>query len=96
VRAVALYGGEKVFAAGADIKEMQLMDHASMVQRARALQDCFTAVARSPKPVVAAVTGYALGGGCEPSCAGAGERAAVELPGDDRPGPVGSSRCRLV
>ncbi|MER7170602.1 enoyl-CoA hydratase/isomerase family protein [Streptomyces mesophilus] len=65
VRAVVIYGGEKVFAAGADIKEMQAMDHAAMVLRARDLQDAFTAVARIPKPVVAAVTGYALGGGCE-------------------------------
>ncbi|MEU6609644.1 enoyl-CoA hydratase-related protein [Streptomyces shenzhenensis] len=65
VRAVVLYGGEKVFAAGADIKEMRAMDHAAMVLRARGLQDSFTAVARIPKPVVAAVTGYALGGGCE-------------------------------
>ena len=65
VRAVVLYGGEKVFAAGADIKEMQAMDHTAMVLRSNALQDSFTAVARIPKPVVAAVTGYALGGGCE-------------------------------
>ncbi|MFI9118035.1 enoyl-CoA hydratase/isomerase family protein [Streptomyces bikiniensis] len=65
VRAVVLYGGEKVFAAGADIKEMQVMDHVAMVKRSRALQDAFTAVARIPKPVVAAITGYALGGGCE-------------------------------
>jgi enoyl-CoA hydratase/carnithine racemase len=65
VRAVILYGGEKVFAAGADIKEMRDMDHAAMVVRSRALQESFTAVARIPKPVVAAVTGYALGGGCE-------------------------------
>ncbi|QDQ13798.1 enoyl-CoA hydratase/isomerase family protein [Streptomyces spectabilis] len=65
VRAVVLYGGEKVFAAGADIKEMQDMDHRAMVLRSRALQDAFTAIARIPKPVVAAVTGYALGGGCE-------------------------------
>ncbi|MFJ2605675.1 enoyl-CoA hydratase/isomerase family protein [Streptomyces sp. NPDC087425] len=65
VRAVVLHGGEKVFAAGADIKEMRDMDHTAMVLRSRALQDSFTAVARIPKPVVAAVTGYALGGGCE-------------------------------
>ncbi|MFI9719422.1 enoyl-CoA hydratase/isomerase family protein [Streptomyces sp. NPDC052396] len=65
VRAVVLWGGEKVFAAGADIKEMREMDHAAMVARSRGLQDAFTAVARIPKPVVAAVTGYALGGGCE-------------------------------
>src|SRR4051812_35103712 len=65
VRAVVLYGGPKVFAAGADIKEMGTMAYVDMVKRAGALQDCFTAVARIPKPVVAAVTGYALGGGCE-------------------------------
>ncbi|MEV3858075.1 enoyl-CoA hydratase-related protein [Streptomyces sp. NPDC050095] len=65
IRAVVVRGSEKVFAAGADIKEMQAMDHAAMVVRARALQDSFTAVARIPKPVIAAVSGYALGGGCE-------------------------------
>jgi enoyl-CoA hydratase/carnithine racemase len=65
VRSVVIWGGEKVFAAGADIKEMRDMDHAGMVARARGLQDAFTAIARIPKPVVAAVTGYALGGGCE-------------------------------
>jgi enoyl-CoA hydratase/carnithine racemase len=84
VRAVVLYGGEKVFAAGADIKEMQKMDHAAMVARSRGLQDSFTAVARIPKPVVAAVTGYALGGGCELAlCADirvAGERAKLGQP----------------
>jgi enoyl-CoA hydratase len=65
VRAVVLYGGPKVFAAGADIKEMGTMSYTDMVSRAGALQDSFSAVARIPKPVVAAVTGYALGGGCE-------------------------------
>ncbi|WP_103501494.1 MULTISPECIES: enoyl-CoA hydratase/isomerase family protein [Streptomyces] len=65
IRAVVIWGGEKVFAAGADIKEMRDMDQAAMIARARGLQDAFTAIARIPKPVVAAVTGYALGGGCE-------------------------------
>src|SRR3954468_9154237 len=65
VRAVVLWGGEKVFAAGADIKEMQAMSYEDMVDRSGPLQEAFTAVARIPKPVVAAVTGYALGGGCE-------------------------------
>ena len=65
VSAVVVYGGEKVFAAGADVKEMADMAYTAMVDRGAALQSAFTAVARIPKPVVAAVTGYALGGGCE-------------------------------
>jgi enoyl-CoA hydratase/carnithine racemase len=65
VRAVIVYGGERVFAAGADIKEMQSMSYTDMVRRSGALQSSFTTVAQIPKPTVAAVTGYALGGGCE-------------------------------
>ena len=65
VRAVIVYGGEKVFAAGADIKEMADMTYVQMAARAGALSSAFDAIARIPKPVVAAVTGYALGGGCE-------------------------------
>ena len=65
VRAVIVYGGERVFAAGADVKEMAEMSYTDMVQRSGGLQSAFTAVAKIPKPVVAAVTGYALGGGCE-------------------------------
>ena len=65
VRAVVVYGGERVFAAGADIKEMAAMSYQDMVRRSGGLQSSFTSVARIPKPVVAAVTGYALGGGCE-------------------------------
>jgi enoyl-CoA hydratase/carnithine racemase len=65
VRSVVVWGGEKVFAAGADIKEMADMSYTDMVDRSAGLQSAFTAVARIPKPVVAAVTGYALGGGCE-------------------------------
>ena len=65
VRAVVVYGGEKVFAAGADIKEMAELSYTDMVHRSGELQSAFTAVATIPKPVVAAVTGYALGGGCE-------------------------------
>jgi enoyl-CoA hydratase/carnithine racemase len=65
VRAVIVYGGERVFAAGADIKEMATMGYPAMAARSAALQASFTAVADIPKPVVAAVTGYALGGGLE-------------------------------
>jgi enoyl-CoA hydratase/carnithine racemase len=65
VAAVIVYGGERVFAAGADIKEMQTMSYPDMVDRSAALQSSFTAVAAIGKPTVAAITGYALGGGCE-------------------------------
>ena len=65
VKAVVLYGGERTFAAGADVKEMAGMSHADMVAASAGLQAEMRKVARIPKPVVAAVTGYALGGGCE-------------------------------
>lgn len=65
VKAVIVYGGERVFAAGADIKEMAEMSHTDMIKRSSGLTSAFTSVAMIPKPVVAAVTGYALGGGCE-------------------------------
>jgi enoyl-CoA hydratase len=65
VRAVILYGGEKVFAAGADVKEFADQDHAYMLRDAGRVMSAIDAVARIPKPVIAAVTGYALGGGCE-------------------------------
>ncbi|MBP2703350.1 enoyl-CoA hydratase/isomerase family protein [Microbispora sp. RL4-1S] len=84
VHAVILYGGERVFAAGADIKEMAGMSYADMAVHSRTLQDCFTAVARIGKPVIAAITGYALGGGCELAlCADfrvAGESARLGQP----------------
>jgi len=65
VRAVVLYGGEKVFAAGADVKEFAGQSHEDMVRDAGRLSSALSALAAVPKPVIAAVTGYALGGGCE-------------------------------
>lgn len=84
IRAVVIYGGERVFAAGADIKEMAQASYATMAADSRRLQESFTAVARIGKPVVAAITGYALGGGLELAlCADfrvAGESAKVGQP----------------
>jgi enoyl-CoA hydratase/carnithine racemase len=65
VGAVVIWGGEKVFAAGADIKEMEGRTFAEVSSGTADLQGAFTALARIPKVVIAAVTGYALGGGCE-------------------------------
>ncbi len=65
VGSVIVHGGEKVFAAGADIKEMSDMSYQDMLRASTDLQDCFNAVARIPQPTIAAITGYALGGGCE-------------------------------
>ncbi len=84
IRAVIVYGGTKVFAAGADIKEMAQASYSQMAADTRRLQDAFMAVAKIPKPVVAAITGYALGGGLELAlCADfrvAGESARVGQP----------------
>jgi enoyl-CoA hydratase/carnithine racemase len=84
VRAAVIYGGERVFAAGADIKEMAEMSYAEMSAHSSQLQGFTTALATIPKPVIAAITGYALGGGLEIALAAdfrvAGEGAKVGQP----------------
>ena len=65
VAAVVVYGGERVFAAGADIKEMSAMSHDDMKTHAHLLQDFTKSLASIGKPTVSAITGFALGGGCE-------------------------------
>jgi len=63
VRAVVLTGGERVFAAGADIKQMVDMGVVDVIDDGRSAS--WDVIRRFPKPLVAAVNGYALGGGCE-------------------------------
>jgi enoyl-CoA hydratase len=65
VAAVVLYGGERVFAAGADVKEMADMTFQQMSEHSHLLQDFTKALAGIPKPTVVAITGFALGGGLE-------------------------------
>jgi len=84
IRAVILYGGPRVFAAGADIKEMATADYAAMSERSGRLQAALSLIAGLGKPVVAAVTGYALGAGLELALAAdfrvVGEHARLGLP----------------
>jgi len=66
VRGVILTGaGDKAFVAGADIGELSRMDPVGGMTLSRAGQHLFLAIERYPKPVLAAVGGFALGGGCE-------------------------------
>jgi len=62
-RAIVLTGNEKSFAAGADIKEMADAGTIEMFQRG--VHKLWRTIAACPKPVIAAVNGFALGGGCE-------------------------------
>lgn len=65
VAAVVIYGGEKVFAAGADVKAMADLGPTEVRPYIQGLQEVFNAVEDIPKVTVAAITGFALGGGCE-------------------------------
>lgn len=66
VRVVVLTGaGPKAFVAGADIAELKDLDTATARVQALKGQEVFNRIERMPKPVIAAVNGFALGGGCE-------------------------------
>ena len=61
--------GDKSFVAGADIKTMQLMDSDEALTFGRVGQQLTVTIENSSKPIIAAVNGFALGGGCEISLA---------------------------
>ena len=63
IAAVVLTGSEKAFAAGADVKEMADLDFAEAYRTD--FIGAWQQIAAHRKPVIAAVAGYALGGGCE-------------------------------
>ncbi|MCA6462255.1 MAG: enoyl-CoA hydratase/isomerase family protein [Chitinophagaceae bacterium] len=66
IRTVIITGsGAKAFVAGADISEFNQMNVEQSRQLAKRGQDLFFRIERSPKPIVACVNGFALGGGCE-------------------------------
>ena len=85
VKAVIVTGaGEKAFVAGADINELATMNPISGKAIAEKGQRIFSSIERFPKPVIAAVNGFALGGGCELALAChmriASEKAQMGLP----------------
>src|SRR5262245_27381039 len=65
VGAVVLWGGDRVFAAGADVKMLARMGPDEVPSMIAAMQEAYDAVEAIPKVVIAAVNGFALGGGCE-------------------------------
>lgn len=65
VKVIIITGAERSFAAGADISEMMPMTAIQGAEHGRMGQDAFSTVENLNKPVIAAVNGFALGGGCE-------------------------------
>ena len=66
VRAIVLTAtGDRAFCVGADLKERQLMTDAQWLAQRQVFRTAFGELLRLPQPVIAAVHGYALGGGCE-------------------------------
>lgn len=83
-RAVVITGGARHFAAGADVKAMLDLTADQFDARNRVLQRAFHSLATTPQVTIAAVNGYALGGGCELALAAdfrfAGRSAVFGLP----------------
>lgn len=65
VRAVILTGGPRIFSAGVDIRELRAEPRENTIPRNRRYQRIYQSVDDCPYPVIAAINGYALGGGCE-------------------------------
>lgn len=65
VRGVLLTGAGRAFIAGADISELESQTPLEATRRARAGQQIFRRFETSPKPTIAVINGFALGGGCE-------------------------------
>src|SRR5699024_1059493 len=79
VKGVIVTGaGEKAFVAGADIKEINKLNKNSGEEFSKKGQQAFQALADLQEPVIAAVNGYALGGGCELALA-----CHIRIAGDD-------------
>ena len=70
IKSVIITGaGSKAFVAGADISEFNSLNKEQAMGMAKKVQNIFLRIENFPKPIVAAVNGFALGGGCELSMA---------------------------
>lgn len=100
VYAVVLTGGDRIFSAGVDIKELEAADPAQAIPRNERFDGICARIEALRAPVVAAINGYALGGGCMLPCycdvRVAAEDASFGLPEIDLGGVPGFGLPRLV
>src|SRR5262245_58546351 len=62
IHAVVIFGGHEIFSAGDDVPELRTLDSAESAGVGRICREAVDALTAIPKPTVAAITGYALGG----------------------------------
>ena len=94
VDAVIIAGNSRVFSAGVDLKRLIREDLAYLDRFLPAMRELFAACFRFPRPLVMAITGHAVAGGCVIACTGDCRIVACIADGNIRHDPEKRPHCR--